>query len=145
MIVGSRKTLLLITILCISFWPLSMLIIGIQYMNECPGQPQLCIYHILFGSLWLSLSLLNIIRYYFVNRLMNIIFVIIWSLLFVLIIPGYIFLFSLRNMIRIFDSYPNEICEKMFYIYSCISIILVHIPLYIFLLISLLLIDKKPT
>jgi hypothetical protein len=130
------RNILFLTVLCILLWPLSMILMGARYRNECSGQPQLSIYQIIFGSIWIFLFLLNIIRYYLFYRCIDIIFLIIWSLLFLLIIPGYIFLFDLRGVIRTSDEYPYQICEKTFYIYSYITIILVHIPLYIFLWIS---------
>ena len=131
----SRK-ILLWTVLCILLWPLSMIIFGVRYRTECPGQPYLSVYLIIFGSIWIFLFLLNMIRYYLFHRYMDIISIIIWLLLLSLIIPGYIYLFDLRSIIRKYNQYPYEICEETFYIYSTISIILVHIPLYIFLWVS---------
>ncbi|CAF3162031.1 unnamed protein product [Rotaria socialis] len=128
--------MLLCTISCILLWPLSMIIIGIRYRNECPGQPQLSIYHITFGSIWLFLFFLNIIRCYLFHRSIDFISTIIWLILLLLIIPGYIFIFNIRNIILISETYPYKICEKTFYVYSSILIILVHIPLYIYLWIS---------
>jgi hypothetical protein len=133
---GRTRKILLWTVSCIFLWPLSMIILGVKYKDECPGQPQLSIYHIIFGSIWMFLFVLSIIRYYFFHQYLDTIIIIMWLLLLLLIIPGYIYIFNLRNIIRISDEYPYEICEKQFYIYSSISIILVHIPLYIYLWIS---------
>jgi hypothetical protein len=136
MVEERTRKILFLTVLLILLWPLSMIILGVRYRNECPGQPQLSIYLIIFGPIWIFLFLLNIIRYYLFHRYIDIIFIIIWLSLILLIIPGYIYIFDLRSIIRISDEYPYEICEKQFYTYSSISIILVHIPLYVFLWIS---------
>ncbi|CAF0881131.1 unnamed protein product [Adineta steineri] len=113
-----------------------MIFLGIRYRNECSSEPQLSIYLLIFGCIWLILFLLTLIRSYLSHRYMDILFMIIWFALLLLIIPGYIFIFNLRTKIRISQTYPYEICEKYFYVYSSALIILVHIPLYIFLWIS---------
>lgn len=130
------RKILFLSLLSLLFWPILMIIIGIRYRNQCSDQPQLSVYHIIFGSIWLFLFFLNIIRYYLFYRIIDIFSIIIWLILLILIIPGYIYIFSIRNRILIFEKYPNELCEKNFYVYSSVLIILVHIPLYIYLWIS---------
>ncbi|UJR29738.1 hypothetical protein I4U23_017286 [Adineta vaga] len=133
---GRINQILFWIILCILIWPISMIFLGIRYRNECSDQPQLSFYLLIFGSIWIILFLLSIFRYYFIHRYIDLLILIIWLLLLLLIIPGYIYIFHLRSIIKLLDYYPDEICEKNFYYYSSILIILVHIPLYIFLWIS---------
>jgi len=136
MIEGRTNKILLWAVSCILLWPISMITLGVRYRNQCPSQPYLSIYLIIFGSIWMVLFLLNMIRYYLFHRYMDILSIIIWILLLLSIIPGYFYIFDLRSKIRISDHHPYGICEEKFYIYSSISIILVHIPLYIFLWVS---------
>lgn len=133
MIEGKSRYFYLSAIILLLIWPLSMFISGIRYRNDCSGQPHLPTYHIVFGCLWISLFLLNLSRYYCVIRYLDLISILIWIALFVSIIPGYILIFNLRSRIRVINQYPNDLCHKNFYTFSCVSIILVHIPLYIFL------------
>lgn len=140
-----KRKILFLILLLMMFWPLSIILLGIRYKNECPGGSHLSIYHIIFGSIWIILYFLNIIRYYLFYRYIDIIFIIIWLMLLLLTIPGYIYIFNLRTIIRISDQYPNDICQKYFYRYSSISIILVHIPLYIFLWISWIITHSNDT
>lgn len=136
MVEERTRKILLCSFLCILFWPLSMIIIGIRFRNECPGQSQLSIYQIIYGSIWMLLFLLNILRCYLLHRYIDALSIIIWLILLLLIIPGYVYVFRIRSVILMYDDYPDGICEKTFYIYSSVLIILVHIPLYLFLWIS---------
>jgi hypothetical protein len=132
----TNKILLWTVVSCILLWPISMILLGIRYRNECPSQPNLSIYLIIFGSIWMILFLLDMIRYYKFHRYIDILSIITWLFLLFSIIPGYIYIFNLRNIIRISDHYPYEICERNFYIFSSVTIILAHIPLYIYFWIS---------
>ena len=133
MIKGRTQQILLAIILVILLWPLLMVVLGVRYRNECPGEPHLAIYHIVYGSLWIFLFLINLGRCHLLFRYWDVLSLVIWLLLLVLTIPGYVYMFDLRETIRIDEEYPAELCEKSFYVISWISIILVHIPLYIFL------------
>ena len=130
---GKSRYFYLSGIVLLLIWPLSMLISGIRYRDDCAGQTHLPTYHMVFGCLWMSLFLLNLTRYYCVTRYLDIISITIWIILFLFIIPGYMLIFDLRSRIRVIDQYPVDLCNENFYKFSCISIILVHIPLYIFL------------
>ena len=94
---GRIRNIVLWSVLCILICPLSMIILGIRYRNQCSGQSQLPTYHIIFASIWI----LNLIRYIRSLRYLDIIFVIVWLFLLLLILPGYIYIFNLRNIIKI--------------------------------------------
>ena len=142
---GRNRQILLWILVLILVWPLLMVVLGVRYRNECPGQPQLPIYHIIYGSLWIFLFLINLVRCYLFFRYWDLVSLVIWVILLVLIIPGYIYMSDLRGTIRTDEDYPNQLCEKIFYTFSSVTIILVHIPLYIFLWILWLFTHPNPS
>jgi hypothetical protein len=131
----NRRTehLFLAALLIVLIWPLSMIILGLRYRNECTGQSSLPIYHVTYGSLWILFFLLNLIRYNSLVRFFDVLSILIWLVLLLLIVPGYVLIFDLRSQMRMIDSQPANLCHQLFYTFSCVSIILIHIPLYIFL------------
>ena len=145
MLRGKLTKILFCFKLIILVWPISMIILSIRFRNQCPIQLQLSYYLLLYGSLWICAFLLNIIHYFYFHQYLNRVIKIIWLILLFSIIPGYIFIFKIRNITKSYNLYPNEICNQNFYFYSSILILLVHIPLYIYIWLSMIFINSFHT